>query len=139
MSNPSLERALAYNLARLGLGLNIAVHGLARIRHIGDFALGLRNEFSHTILPGSLVEFSGYGIVLGEACVGLLILSGLWLRMAYVGGMALMLFLEFGTCLRQDWGTAALQLTYIAFYAILLATIEYGRFPAPVSKQPSAS
>lgn len=125
MINPSRDRVLAYSLARVALGINIAVHGLARIGHIGQFAQEMRNQFSQTILPGSLVEFAGYGIVIGETCVGLMILLSLWLRAALVAGTALMLILQFGTCLRQDWNAAGIQLIYIGFYASLLATFQY--------------
>jgi len=119
------DRSLAHALARIGLGLNIALHGLTRLPHIGTFAAGLVPEFSQTFLPGPLVEATGYGIVVGETVVGLLVLFGLWLRPALVAGLLLMLLLQFGTCLRQEWATAGLQLPYIAYYAVLLATIRY--------------
>ncbi|HZZ20411.1 MAG TPA: DoxX family membrane protein [Opitutaceae bacterium] len=125
MEDAHRDRRLAYGLARIGLGLNIALHGLVRLPHISSFAAGLRPEFAQTILPGSLVELTGYLIVVGEATAGLLVLLGLCLRPALVGGMFLMLVLEFGTCLRQEWNTAGLQLTYIAFYAALIATARY--------------
>jgi thiosulfate dehydrogenase (quinone) large subunit len=125
MDEAARDRSLAYALARAGLGLNIALHGLVRLPHIASFAAGLRPEFSQTILPAALVELTGYGIVIGEALVGLLVLFGLRLRPALVAGLLLMLLLEFGTCLRQEWNTAGLQLTYVAFYAALIATARY--------------
>jgi thiosulfate dehydrogenase [quinone] large subunit len=132
MDIPSRDRTLAYTLARIGLGLNIALHGLVRIGHIRQFAWDLRSQFSQTILPGALVEIAGYGIVIGESCVGLLILFGVCLRNALVGGLMLMFLLEFGTCLRQDWNAASIQLTYIGFYAILLATLQYRKCLADI-------
>jgi thiosulfate dehydrogenase [quinone] large subunit len=123
------DRALAYLLARLGLGINIALHGVVRIGHISQFAGGLRPEFAQTILPGSLVVLAGYVIVVGEATIGILILCNLWLRSTLVAGTLLMFLLLFGTCLRQDWGTAGTQLIYIAYYAVLLATAQYGESP----------
>src|SRR5580698_9857634 len=123
------DRVLAYMLARLGLGLNIALHGLVRIGHISQFANSLRPEFAQTILPGPLVVFSGYGIVLAETAIGILILCNIWLRAALVAGTLLMFVLLFGTCLRQDWGTAGSQLIYVGYYAILLATLQYGESP----------
>jgi thiosulfate dehydrogenase [quinone] large subunit len=125
MDDTARDRSMAYALARIGLGLNIALHGLVRLPHIAGFAAGLRPEFSRTFLPGGLVEMTGYGIVTGEAAVGLLVLSGLWLRPALVAGLLLMLLLEFGTCLRQEWNVAGLQLTYLAYYAVLIATARY--------------
>jgi thiosulfate dehydrogenase [quinone] large subunit len=126
--DPSRDRSLAYALARIGLGLNIALHGLTRLPHIGEFAASLVPEFSKTFLPGPLVEATGYLIVVGEALIGLLVLFGLWLRPALVGGLLLMLLLQFGTCLRQEWNTAGLQLPYLAYYAVLIATVRYDRW-----------
>jgi thiosulfate dehydrogenase [quinone] large subunit len=73
--------------------------------------------------------FAGYGIVVAEAAIGILILCNLWLRAALVAGTLLMFLLLFGTCLRQDWGTAASQLVYVGYYAVLLATLQYGESP----------
>jgi thiosulfate dehydrogenase [quinone] large subunit len=123
------DRVLAYTLARVGLGINIALHGLVRIGHISQFANSLRPEFAQTILPEPLVVFAGYGIVVAEAAIGILILCNLWLRAALVAGTLLMFLLLFGTCLRQDWGTAASQLVYVGYYAVLLATLQYGESP----------
>jgi thiosulfate dehydrogenase [quinone] large subunit len=130
MDDVSRNRSLAHALVRVTLGINIAIHGLARIGHIGAFASGMRSEFSQTILPGPLVEFAGYGIVIGEACIGLLILIGLGLRGALVAGMLLMILLQFGTCLRQDWNTAGAQLLYVGVYGALLATLHCDRYSA---------
>ena len=96
MESSPADQNLAYALARIGLGLNIALHGLVRLPHLAGFAAGLRPEFAPTFLPGSLVEVTGYAIVIGEAVIGLLVLFGLWLRPALVAGMLLMLLLEFG-------------------------------------------
>jgi thiosulfate dehydrogenase [quinone] large subunit len=128
MDDPHCDRRMAYALARIGLGLNIALHGLVRLPHITTFSAGLRPEFAQTILPGALVELTGYLIVLGEAAVGLLVLFGLLLRPALAAGTFLMVLLEFGTCLRQEWNTAGLQLTYLGFYAVLIATVRYDAF-----------
>jgi thiosulfate dehydrogenase [quinone] large subunit len=135
MDDSARDRSMAYALARIGLGLNIALHGLVRLPHIAGFAAGLRPEFSPTFLPGGLVELTGYGIVIGEAAVGLLVLFGLWLRPALVAGLLLMLLLEFGTCLRQEWNVAGLQLTYVAFYAALLATARYDAWSVDRARQ----
>jgi thiosulfate dehydrogenase [quinone] large subunit len=128
MERVSRNQGLAHALVRITLGLNILIHGLARIGHIGAFASGLRVQFSQTILPGPLVEFSGYGIVLGETCIGFLVLVGLGLRGALVGGLLLMLLLQCGTCLRQDWNAAGTQLIYVGLYAALLATLHCDRY-----------
>lgn len=58
---------------------------------------------------------------------GFLVLAGLGQRGARVAGRLLMILLQFGTCLRREWNAAGLQLTYTAFYAVLLATLRYDR------------
>ena len=122
------DRTLAHALARVALGTNISIHGLARMPHIAPFAAQMRVEFSQTFLPGALVEATGYAIVVAEAGIGLLILAGLRLRIALILGLVLMIVLQFGTCVRQDWNVAGLQLPYVGLYALLLATCRYDRY-----------
>ena len=120
-------RTLAYALVRICLGLNIFLHGAARVPHLDVFLAKLQKQFAPTFLPVGLVEATGYVIVGGEAVIGLLVLIGWGLRWALVAGICLMLLLQFGTGLVQDWSAAGQQLIYVAFYAVLLATIEYDR------------
>lgn len=131
----SRNHGLAHALARITLGTNILLHGLTRIGHIGAFAAGLRPEFAATLLPGSLVEAAGYVIVIGETVIGFLVLVGLGLRGALVAGLLLMLLLQFGTCLRQEWNVAAMQLTYTGFYAVLLATLHCDRYSLDAARR----
>jgi thiosulfate dehydrogenase [quinone] large subunit len=119
---------MAYALARVCLGLNILLHGVARMPHLDVFLAKLQKQFATTFLPASLVELTGYLIVGGEALIGFLVLIGWGLRPALIAGLGLMLLLQFGTGIVQDWNAAGLQLTYVAFYAALLAMIEYDRW-----------
>lgn len=119
------DRSLAYALARLGLGINIALHGLVRLPKLDAFASGLREQFAQSILPGPLVYFCGYGIAIGETAIGILLVLGLFLRPALVAGTLLMILLITGTCLIENWSAAGLQMTYLGFYAVLLATIRH--------------
>jgi thiosulfate dehydrogenase [quinone] large subunit len=116
------DRCLAHSLGQVALGLNIALHGLVRLPHIAAFSHELRGKFAGTVLPGELVEASGYGIVIAEAVIGLL-LSGLWQRCVLTAGVLLMMVLEFGACLQQKWANAGSQFIYVGFYAVLLATL----------------
>lgn len=122
------DLSLAHAIARVAMGVNIAMHGLVRLPDLDGFASGLVTQFSETLLPASLVYLSGYGIVFAEVVIGLLLLVGLRLRGTLVAGMALMILLLFGTCLIQNWGTASSQMIYIAYYAVLLATLGYDRY-----------
>jgi thiosulfate dehydrogenase (quinone) large subunit len=128
MKTTQLDKALAHGLARLGLGVNIALHGFVRLPNLSGFATDMQKQFAETFLPGPLVYATGYCIVIGEAVVGTLLVVGFWLRPALVAGSLLMILLLSGTCLVQNWSVAGLQLGYLAFYAGLLATAACDRF-----------
>jgi thiosulfate dehydrogenase [quinone] large subunit len=116
---PDLE--LAVSLARIGLGVNIALHGWTRVFKFTEFANHLDQQFAHSILPQAIVRASGYAIVGAECSVGLLLLAGFALRATLAAGCWLMIALLFGTCLIQDWNAAGDQLIYLGFFAVLLA------------------
>ena len=50
-----VDKALAHSLARLGLGVDIALHGFVRLPDLSGFAAGMQKQFAETFLPGSLV------------------------------------------------------------------------------------
>lgn len=114
---------------RVLVGLNIAMHGIARIlAGTGHFVGSLLPEFQKTPLPQSFVY--GFGLTLPwvEAALGLLLLAGFKTRAALVGGLLVMVALTFGTTLRQDWATAGTQLMYGLVYAVLLAFAGFDRY-----------
>jgi len=120
--------SLAHALVRVGLGVNIAMHGLVRLPDLPGFAAGLEADFADTFLPGALVYASGYGIVFAETVIGTLLVLGLFLRPVLAAGTALMIVLIFGTCLLQNWGTAGSQLVYLGIYGLLLGSAGFDRF-----------
>ncbi|MGA8658182.1 MAG: DoxX family membrane protein [Chthoniobacterales bacterium] len=122
------DAALAHGLARVGLGLNIAMHGYGRLPNLAGFANGMVKQFAGTFLPGPLVYITGFGIAIGEAVVGTLVFLGLCCRPALVIGTLLMMLLIFGSTLIQQWEIVSVQMIYVAFYAGLLATARYDRF-----------
>ena len=71
-------------------------------------------------LPGFLVHFVGVVLPWCEATVGLLMILGLWTSVALIAGSLLMLALQIGTCLAQNWDVAGAQLIYVLLYFILL-------------------
>ena len=126
--NPT-NAGLAYALLRIALGLNIFLHGVARlIAGPANFVASLTKMFENTILPTALVVPFGYTLPWLEGIIGLLILIGLRTRDALVAGSLLMLVLTFGTILRQDWNVAAIQLFYSAIYAALIASVHHNTF-----------
>jgi thiosulfate dehydrogenase [quinone] large subunit len=122
------DAGLAHGLARVALGLNIAIHGYGRLPNLTGFASGMVQQFAATILPGPIVYITGLGIPIGEAVIGTLLFFGLFCRPTLVIGTLLMLLLIFGSSVTQQWEIASIQMTYVAFYAVLLATVRYDRF-----------
>lgn len=128
VSQADKNACLAHALARVCLGLNIFLHGVARIPHFAQFSGKLQRQFADTFLPTGSVHAAAYLIVIGETVIGFCVLFGLRLRLALILGTCLMILLQFGTALVQDWPSAGLQLSYVAFYVVLLATIRFDRY-----------
>jgi thiosulfate dehydrogenase (quinone) large subunit len=116
------DLALAHGFARVGLGINIAIHGLTRLGEIPAFASETVKTFAHTFLPSQAVLATAYFIPPAESLIGILLITGLFLRPVLMVGLLLMFQLMFGMTLLQQWFVAGLQLFYVAFYATLLAT-----------------
>jgi thiosulfate dehydrogenase (quinone) large subunit len=125
---PGFDVALAHCFARVALGLCIALHGYSRLPNLVGFANGMVKQFAATFLPSPLVYVTGFGIAIGEAIIGTLLIFGIFLRPTLVVGTLLMLQLIFGTTLIQQWEIVSIQLIYVAFYVGLLATVRHDRF-----------
>jgi thiosulfate dehydrogenase [quinone] large subunit len=106
----------------VGLGINIATHGLTRLGEIPAFASETVKMFAHTILPSQVVLATCYFIPPAESLIGILLIVGLFLRPVLIVGLLLMFQLMFGMTLLHQWFISGLQLFYVAFYAVLLAT-----------------
>ncbi|MFB1481588.1 MauE/DoxX family redox-associated membrane protein [Corallococcus sp. RDP092CA] len=124
-SQPVDNARLAYALARVGLGLNIALHGLFRLPQLTAFAAGMRDSFDKSPLPPSWVYAVSLVIPVAEAVIGLLVLLGVEVRRVLVAGTLLMLLLIGGACSAQNWNAASIQMTYLAFYVVLIATAHH--------------
>jgi thiosulfate dehydrogenase [quinone] large subunit len=124
-TQPHLDRKLAYLVLRFTLGLSILMHGLVRLPHLTAFADATVKLFAATLLPAILVRSFALTLVFLETTVGLLLVLGLWTRMALLLGTLSMASLIFGTALRSDWDILAIQLFYAFLYATLIATREY--------------
>ncbi len=124
----TLDRRLAYTILRLTLGVNILLHGLVRLPQLASFADGLVQAFAKTLLPPQAVRLFAFILPFAETLAGLLLIPGLWTRLALVGGGLLIIALVFGTALRSDWDTLGLQMIYAAIYYLLLVSRTYDRF-----------
>jgi thiosulfate dehydrogenase [quinone] large subunit len=79
-------------------------------------------------LPGFLVHFVAVVLPWCEGTVGLLMILGLWTSLALIAGSLLMLTLQIGTCLAQNWDVAGGQLIYVLLFFILLTYCERNRW-----------
>lgn len=128
-SAKDLDPSLAYLFLRATLGVNIMMHGVARLLNgPGHFVSTLTQQFHSTFLPRPLVATFAYSLPWIEAVLGLLVFIGLFTRIALSLGALLILALTFGSSLLQNWDVAGLQLIYAAVYSALLAFFSANRF-----------
>ncbi len=127
-TRPLLDRKLAYVMLRFTLGLSILMHGIVRLPHLRAFADGMVKQFAETPLPAAVVRPFALSLVFAEAIIGLLLLLGLWTRWSLLLGAVLISSLVFGTALRSDWDTLAIQMLYALIYAALIAGREYNSY-----------
>ena len=114
---------------RIGLGINMLMHGLVRIPKLGAFVAKTSGGFSGTVLPEVVTQAFLYTLPFVEFASGLLILlGGRFIKWGYfVGGLTIGALL-FGTTLKEDWAGAGGQLVYvIAFYLALRGLDDAGR------------
>jgi thiosulfate dehydrogenase [quinone] large subunit len=111
----------AHLVLRLTVGVNIAAHGLARVGHPGVFANALARDFQGTWLPAWGVRAFALVLPSVELLVGLALLAGVRTRAALAFGGAVIAALTFGSCLREAWEVAGLQLVYALAYYVLAA------------------
>lgn len=123
------HKAIAYALMRLALGMNIFGHGFFRILSgVGNFANGMSQGMDKGPLPHALALGFGYCIPWIELTVGLLLLLGLFTRLALAAGALLMVALTFGTTSVQNWNGAGTQLTYSFIFFAMLWLVEANTF-----------
>jgi thiosulfate dehydrogenase (quinone) large subunit len=120
---------IAYLLLRVTFGANIFLHGLSRL--IGNHAAltaHVETEMQNTPLPGFLVHLVAVVLPWCEGTVGLLMILGLWTSLALIVGSLLMLALQIGICLAQNWPVAGDQLMYVLLFFILLTYCDRNRW-----------
>jgi thiosulfate dehydrogenase [quinone] large subunit len=112
---------LAQTVIRLGLGINMLMHGLTRIPNLNGFVAKMAPGFAETILPAALTRGFLFALPFVEVTTGLLILlGGQTIKWGYFLGGLIISALLFGTTLKQDWAGAATQTIYlVAFYLAL--------------------
>lgn len=111
----------AIHIFRIGLGINMLMHGLVRIPNLSGFVNKMLPMFADTFMPTALTSAFLHALPFIEALVGVMILIGGQLsRIGYILGGVLIAVLIFGTDLRQDWATAGQQMIYIIAFGLAL-------------------
>jgi len=130
MNNMQRDERIAYGFLRFVFGMNICFHGLSRL--LGDQQAFLA-YLTKSLAPAVLVPkaaLPAFAAVLPwvEALVGLLLLLGLFTRIALIAGFLVLIVLMAGITLAQDWETAGLQLIYCLIYFVLLTYLNRNHF-----------
>jgi thiosulfate dehydrogenase (quinone) large subunit len=116
-----VDQQLAYGFLRVVFGVNIFLHGLSRLLgNQADFLAYLSKQMARAPLPQFLLPPFAAVLPWVEAAIGLLLLLGLFTRVALLAGAALMIVLMAGAALAQDWDVAGIQLIYCVIYFLLL-------------------
>ena len=95
---------------------------------LNAFANGVAEGFADTWMPRAAALPFAYVIPFVEVAVGLMIITGLWLRAGLVASLLLMTMLTAGVCLQERWDTAGAQLVYGIVLAGLLFTLHHHRY-----------
>lgn len=111
-------------------GLNICFHGVSRLLgdHQAFVAYLTKSVASAVLVPKSSIPLFAAVLPWVEALVGLLLMHGLFTRIALIAGFVVMILLMAGITLAQEWNTAGLQLIYCLIYFVLLSWIDRNYF-----------
>lgn len=110
----------AYLLSRIAIGTSMFGHGLVRLPKLDAFSNWMTGSFAKSMLPVALVTPFSYLLPVLEFTIGLLLLTGLFTRMALIGGCVVMIMLIFGSSALENWEAIPSQLIHVAFFAVLL-------------------
>lgn len=130
MNSVQNNERIAYAFLRFVFGLNICLHGLSRL--LGDhqaFLAYLNKSMASAVLVAKgTIPVVAAALPWAEAVIGLLVLLGLFTRIALIAGSLVIVLLMAGITLAQDWNTAGIQLIYCLIYFVLLARLEWNYF-----------
>jgi thiosulfate dehydrogenase [quinone] large subunit len=116
-----MNKFKAIHILRIGLGINMLMHGLVRIPNLDGFVTKASGGVANTPMPPVLVSGFLHVLPFIEALIGLLILiGGKASRIGYIAGGLLITLLIFGTDLHQDWATTSQQMIYLLTFAVAL-------------------
>lgn len=111
----------AYAIFRMSLGMDIFMHGFARILSgVGAFVAQTEKPFTKTMIPMPVVHYFLTILPFLEFAVGALLILGLFTMEASIAGALIMIILIFGMGSRQEWGNVGNEMVYAAWYFLLI-------------------
>lgn len=111
----------AYALLRLGLGINLFLHGLVRFGSNWEKFQGwILGTFAESPLPMFMVKIAGSIIPPAEFILGTLLILGFKTRYALIGASFLFINLMFGMSLIQKWDVVGSHMMYLLISTLLL-------------------
>jgi thiosulfate dehydrogenase [quinone] large subunit len=120
---------IAYSLLRITFGANISLHGLMRLLEgHATFLAYITKQMQGAPVPAWFLPLFSYALPYLEGSVGLLLLLGLFTRTALIAGALVILLLQIGSCLAQNWPVAGDQLVYALCFFILLSVVDRNRW-----------
>src|ERR1700688_4778231 len=125
--------AWSYAILRFTLGTTFLLHGIVRfVSGWSAFADQMVQNFHNTFLLDWMVRPFALSVPPVEAVLGILLCLGLFTRWTLIAGGLWMVALVFGTTVRQDYPTVAIQL----LYALLFFVLQVGAFQPNLPGQP---
>ena len=122
------DAGIAYAILRLTFGVDFLTHGAPRLGHLAAFVAQTVGDFRDTLLPGWSVAAFATAIPFIEVLTGILLITGLRLRIVLPLLGLFLMTLVFGTTLRGRYDIVAEQLAYVLITAILTATRSFDLF-----------
>ena len=122
------DRALAYLLVRLVVGVSLFGHGLVRVPKLSAFHAHLIGEFKTSILPEFLISPCGYALPFVELAIGTLLIAGALTRAAAIAGVLVMIVVVFGSTTIEHFGVIGEQLIHASLLAVLVAFRRHNRY-----------
>jgi thiosulfate dehydrogenase (quinone) large subunit len=117
---PAWNVAWSYAVLRFTLGITFLFHGITRfVSGWSAFADQMVQSFHNTFLPDFMVRPFAWSVPPVEAVLGVLLCLGLFTRWTLIAGGLWMIALVFGTTIRQDYSTVAIQLLYSLLFFVL--------------------
>jgi len=123
-----MNHKTSFWVVRIAIGTSMFAHGLVRLPKLEAFSQGLVNAFAQSMLPEVLIRPFSYALPLAEFTVGLLLILGLFTRLAALATAAILIVLVLGSGLIENWDAISAQLLHIAFVAYLLHHLDNNAF-----------